>query len=121
MKKRILNLNECLNILSYDYIKEECENLNIYYIKDIKKRDFYFSYKEKLFVLIFKKINTILKKKKILKNNINLSLIPKTIELIKQLINYKKYNLYLQKTIYSLKLLKDTFFFKEKKMENNFN
>jgi hypothetical protein len=117
MKRRIIDLNECLNIISYEYIEEECEDIYLLYIKNIKEEISYFSFKEKLFNL--KRKIKILKNKKILKDKKILKVsLDKVTELIKILIKNKNYTLdNLQKIINPKKLIRDTFFFKEKLME----
>jgi hypothetical protein len=115
MKRRIIDLNECLNILSYEYIKEECEDIYLLYITNIKERNYYYLIKEKLFNLR-KKVKA-LKNKKALK-----VVLPKLTELIKILIKNKYYSLdNLQKITNPKKLTRDTFFFKEKLMEKKLN
>jgi len=58
MKKRIIDINEYLEILSYEYVEEECENLYLNYIKNIKENINLCFLKEKLFKLILKKKKT---------------------------------------------------------------
>jgi hypothetical protein len=55
MKKRIINLDEYLNKISYEFIEEECEDLLKDYIKDIKDNNKLILLKEKLFKSILNK------------------------------------------------------------------
>jgi hypothetical protein len=55
MKKRKIDLNEYLNIISYEFIDEECKLLYLDYINDIKETNNLYILKEKLFKLILKK------------------------------------------------------------------
>lgn len=115
MKKRTLDLDECLNVLCSEYIEEDCNEIYSNYIENIKMNNIYIYLKEKLFILN-KNINYSLKKnyKKIINiNKLNL-------EFIKALIKNKTYNLNdLKKTFNPMRLKKDTFYYKEKLMKTN--
>jgi hypothetical protein len=55
MKKRKIDLNKFLDLLSFDLLEEECENLYINYLKEIEKNSKIITLKEKLFNYILKK------------------------------------------------------------------
>jgi hypothetical protein len=55
MKRRIINLDDYLEKISYEFIDEECEELYINYLKEIKENNKIVLIKEKLFKLILNK------------------------------------------------------------------
>jgi hypothetical protein len=55
MKKRIINLDDYLEEISYELLDEECEELYINYLKEIKENNKIVLIKEKLFKSIIKK------------------------------------------------------------------
>ena len=55
MKKRIINLDDYLEEISYELLDEECEELYINYLKEIKENNKIILIKEKLFKSIIKK------------------------------------------------------------------
>jgi hypothetical protein len=55
MKKRIINLDDYLEEISYELLDEECEELYINYLKEIKENNNIILIKEKLFKSIIKK------------------------------------------------------------------
>jgi hypothetical protein len=114
MIRRTINLDEYLEQLSYEF-KEECEDIYLEYIKNIKEKNIYINIKEKLFKNVNSKVKKLFKGKN---KNIDLNYT----ELIKTLIKNKTYNLEnLQKTFNPRRLRKDTFFYKEKLMKKKMN
>jgi hypothetical protein len=55
MKKRIINLDDYLEEISYELLDEECEELYINYLREIKENNKIILIKEKLFKSIIKK------------------------------------------------------------------